>query len=91
LQDAREPTGSLRVLVAEDNLVNQRLVTRLLEKRGHFVVVAGNGREALEALEKESFDLVLMDVQMPVMDGSKRPRRFERGKEARESACRSWR
>ena len=69
LQDAREPTGSLRVLVAEDNLVNQRLVTRLLEKRGHFVVVAGNGREALEALEKESFDLVLMDVQMPVMDG----------------------
>src|SRR6267378_531265 len=69
LQDAREPTGSLRVLVAEDNLVNQRLVTRLLEKRGHFVVVAGNGREALVALEKESFDLVLMDVQMPVMDG----------------------
>jgi signal transduction histidine kinase/CheY-like chemotaxis protein len=69
LQDAREPTGSLRVLVAEDNLVNQRLVTRLLEKKGHFVVVAGNGREALEALEKESFDLVLMDVQMPVMDG----------------------
>jgi signal transduction histidine kinase/CheY-like chemotaxis protein len=69
LQDAREPTGSLRVLVAEDNLVNQRLVTRLLEKRGHFVVVAGNGREALETLEKESFDLVLMDVQMPVMDG----------------------
>src|SRR5882762_4017859 len=69
LQDAREPTGSLRVLVAEDNLVNQRLVTRLLEKRGHFVVVAGNGREALVALKKESFDLVLMDVQMPVMDG----------------------
>jgi two-component system, sensor histidine kinase and response regulator len=69
LQDAREPTGSLRVLVAEYNLVNQRLVTRLLEKKGHFVVVAGNGREALEALEKESFDLVLMDVQMPVMDG----------------------
>jgi two-component system sensor histidine kinase/response regulator len=69
LQDACEPTGSLRVLVAEDNLVNQRLVTRLLEKRGHFVVVAGNGQEALEALEKEGFDLVLMDVQMPVMDG----------------------
>ncbi len=69
LQDVREPSGSLRVLVAEDNLVNQRLVTRLLEKKGHFVVVAGNGREAREALEKESFDLVLMDVQMPVMDG----------------------
>jgi signal transduction histidine kinase/CheY-like chemotaxis protein len=69
LQDAREPAASLRVLIAEDNLVNQRLVTRLLEKRGHFVVVAGNGREALEALAKESFDLVFMDVQMPVMDG----------------------
>jgi CheY-like chemotaxis protein len=41
----------------------------MLEKRGHFVVVTGNGREALEALEKESFDLVFMDVQMPVMDG----------------------
>jgi two-component system sensor histidine kinase/response regulator len=44
------------------------LASRLLEKRGHFVVV-GNGREALAALEKESFDLVLMDLQMPVMDG----------------------
>ena len=69
LQDAREPMASLRVLLAEDNLVNQRLATRLLEKRGHRVVVAGSGREALEALEKESFDLVLMDVQMPEMDG----------------------
>jgi CheY-like chemotaxis protein len=69
LQDAREPSASLRVLLAEDNLVNQRLAVRLLEKRGHRVVVAGNGLEALEALEKESFDLVLMDVQMPGMDG----------------------
>jgi CheY-like chemotaxis protein len=48
---------------------NQRLATRLPEKRGHSVVVSGNGREALEALEKESFDLVLMDLQMPEMDG----------------------
>jgi signal transduction histidine kinase/DNA-binding response OmpR family regulator len=69
LQDAREPSASLRVLLAEDNAVNQRLASRLLEKRGHSVVVAENGREALAALEKESFDLVLMDVQMPVMDG----------------------
>jgi signal transduction histidine kinase/CheY-like chemotaxis protein len=69
LQDARDPSACLRVLVAEDNLVNQRLATRLLEKRGHRVVVAANGREALDALAKESFDLVLMDVQMPEMDG----------------------
>jgi two-component system sensor histidine kinase/response regulator len=69
LQDACDPATFLRVLLAEDNAVNQRLVVRLLEKRGHRVVVAGNGREALEALEKESFDLVLMDVQMPEIDG----------------------
>jgi CheY-like chemotaxis protein len=69
LHDAREPSASLRILLAEDNVVNQRLASRLLEKRGHSVVLAGNGREALEALEKESFDLVLMDVQMPEMDG----------------------
>jgi two-component system sensor histidine kinase/response regulator len=69
LRDAREPNAYLSVLLAEDNLVNQRLVVRLLEKRGHRVVVAGTGLEALQALEKESFDLVLMDVQMPEMDG----------------------
>ena len=59
----------LRVLLAEDNPVNQKLVVRLLEKRGHVVVVAPNGQEALDALARASFDLVLMDVQMPVMDG----------------------
>ena len=59
----------LRVLVAEDNLVNQRLATRLLEKRGHRVVLAASGRQALEVLETGPFDLVLMDVQMPEMDG----------------------
>ena len=69
LQDAREPGTSLKVLLAEDNLVNQRLAVRLLEKRGHRVVVAANGREAIEALQKEGFDVVFMDVQMPEMDG----------------------
>ena len=69
LQDAREPGSSLKVLLAEDNAVNQRLVVRLLEKRGHRVAVAENGLEALAALKKEDFDLVLMDVQMPEMDG----------------------
>jgi CheY-like chemotaxis protein len=63
------PGKSLRVLVAEDNHVNQRLATRLLEKRGHKVTVVGNGREALDALAESAFDLVLMDVQMPVLDG----------------------
>jgi PAS domain S-box-containing protein len=69
LQDAREPNAFLSVLIAEDNLVNQRLAVRLLEKRGHQVAVAATGIEALKALEKEKFDLVLMDVQMPEMDG----------------------
>jgi two-component system sensor histidine kinase/response regulator len=59
----------LRILVAEDNVVNQKLITRLLEKRGHEVWLVENGREALDALESSSFDLVLMDVQMPVLDG----------------------
>jgi two-component system sensor histidine kinase/response regulator len=65
----RESKNRLRVLLAEDNQVNQTLAVRLLEKRGYTVRVAGNGREALETLEKESFDVVLMDVQMPEMDG----------------------
>jgi two-component system sensor histidine kinase/response regulator len=69
VQDVRDPSVFLKVLLAEDNAVNQRLAVRLLEKRGHHVTVAGNGREALQALEKESFDLVFMDVQMPELDG----------------------
>ena len=65
----REHTKSLSFLVAEDNEVNRKLIARLLEKRGHTVVLAQNGQEALEALEKQPFDIVLMDGQMPVMDG----------------------
>jgi PAS domain S-box-containing protein len=61
--------ASLRILVAEDNAVNQKLIVRLLEKRGHSVQVVPNGREAVEILEGTSFDLVLMDMQMQVMDG----------------------
>ena len=61
--------GSLRILLAEDNPVNQRLAMRLLEKRGHRVELASSGREAIDWLEKKRFDLILMDLQMPDMDG----------------------
>lgn len=66
-----EPAKSakLRILVVEDNLVNQKLVARMLEKAGHETVVAVSGRKALEILREQSFDLVLMDLQMPEMDG----------------------
>ncbi|HTQ60308.1 MAG TPA: response regulator [Candidatus Solibacter sp.] len=67
--DAPASSRALRILVAEDNFVNQRLATRLLEKRGHLVSVVSNGREALNALEKSMYDLVFMDVQMPELDG----------------------
>src|SRR5262249_8198226 len=66
------PARKLHVLLAEDNLVNRQFVTRVLEMRGHAVVTAINGKEAIEALERRPahpFDLVLMDVQMPELDG----------------------
>lgn len=69
LGDAREQTEVMRILLVEDNKVNQLLATRLLEKRGYQVTLATTGREALTALDHGVFDLVLMDVQMPEMDG----------------------
>ena len=65
----RNPARGLRILLAEDNRVNQKVATRLLEKRGHRVVVANNGKEALAVLAGGMIDLVFMDVQMPEMDG----------------------
>jgi len=62
-------TAPLRVLLAEDNVVNQRVISRLLEKRGHHVRIVATGREALDALEQRAYDLVLMDIQMPDLDG----------------------
>ena len=62
-------TPRYKILVAEDNLVNQKLAVRILDKAGHRVSVANSGREALEKLSEEPFDLVLMDLQMPEMDG----------------------
>ncbi|MFZ1015562.1 MAG: response regulator, partial [Terracidiphilus sp.] len=66
---ATKATSALHVLLAEDNTVNQRLASRLLEKRGHTVTIANNGQEALHLLERTAYDLVLMDVQMPLVDG----------------------
>ncbi len=65
----RENRRPLRILLAEDNVVNQTLAIRLLEKRGHSVVLAVNGRKAVETWQRERFDLILMDVQMPEMGG----------------------
>jgi PAS domain S-box-containing protein len=69
LRDKGDFLRGLRILLAEDNRVNQKIAIRLLEKRGHHAVLAENGKEALEALAQASFDLVLMDVHMPDMDG----------------------
>jgi two-component system, sensor histidine kinase and response regulator len=63
------PATGLRILLAEDNEFNQQLVDHLLRRRGHEVVVAADGRSALEALEHGAFDLMLLDIQMPELDG----------------------
>ena len=65
----REAPPALNILLVEDNPVNERLTIRLLEKQGHLVAVANNGREALAAASRRRFDVVLMDVQMPEMNG----------------------
>ena len=74
-----QATESFRILVAEDNPVNQKLAVRILEKAGHRVSVAGSGKEALDKLKQESFDLVLMDLQMPEMDGFAATEAIRRG------------
>jgi len=79
------PVSRLTILLAEDNLVNQTLARRLLEKQGHTVVVAANGRLAVEAFESRQLDLILMDVQMPEMDG------FEATEAIREREARTVR
>jgi PAS domain S-box-containing protein len=72
IEDPRDPVAArteLQILLAEDHPVNQKVAVRMLQHEGHSVVVAANGREAVELLERGSFDLVLMDLQMPEMDG----------------------
>jgi CheY-like chemotaxis protein len=74
----KTPGARLRVLVVEDNIVNQRLTLTLLKRMGWTVSLACNGFDALAALERENFGLVLMDVQMPVMDGLTATREIRR-------------
>jgi PleD family two-component response regulator len=62
-------TAGLRILLAEDNIVNQRLISRILEKMGHTVAIANDGVTALGMLAQQEFDLIAMDMQMPLMDG----------------------
>ncbi len=69
LETSAKKGRSLKILVAEDNVINQKLATALLKKMGHQVVVAVNGVEALQRWQQEHFDMILMDVQMPEMDG----------------------
>ena len=90
VQRVAAPAGAaecapLSILVAEDNVVSQRLVSALLKERGHAVTIAGTGCEAIDLVERRHFDLVLMDIQMPEMDGLQatveiRAREGERGK-----------
>jgi CheY-like chemotaxis protein len=94
-QVLRNDIGSLRVLVAEDNLVNQRLATRLLEKKSHRVIIAENGLQALAALERaeqenDRFDLILMDVQMPLMDGMEATARIRERERLSGLLAQSW-
>ena len=84
--DGDRAAVGLRVLLAEDHPINQKVAVRMLEKMGHSVVVAADGRQALEAIEADRFDVVLMDVQMPVMDGFEAVRAIRAG--GRDTAAR---
>ena len=87
---AEAQTNKLQILLAEDNEMNQKVATNILKKMGHSVVIANNGKEAVEAVKENEFALVLMDGQMPVMDGleaTKEIRRLEQGSRLRPPAA----
>jgi CheY-like chemotaxis protein len=93
-REAETPRGTLRpvnVLLVEDNLVNQRVAVGILKKRGHHVTVANNGQEALDFLVREPYELVLMDLQMPVMGGFEATAVIREREPAALAACASSR
>ena len=80
---------NLRILLAEDNEVNQKFAVRIIEKTGHAVVVANNGREAVDAWQRDRFDVILMDVQMPELDGFGATARIRELEQQRDMAQRT--